>query len=369
MKHLSLLLTTAVFGVVSAGATDALVKNRVYDNNGDTAVELALKIRSEAAPADTLLPYRYIIEYSGTGPNNISLAGFLAYFDGNFYNFNGNEWREYHFDKNPESFAPAGYVNEGVQTKNSFAELVPLYVTQKIRQSRRSPSSDVKDGDGKVVVSTYNEQSGTTLSESTFTLTSDSLPLTCDIIRFPGMEEYETKNCAEWTYVSDAFPADVTFTDASIREYMASEIAKFAPVSFDRLKGRALPSFSAKMSPSGRMQYQTGTGFSAPTVIAIFEDASPESRAALECLTAGLPEGTDLMAVFRSNRADEIGELTAEFGLKSFLFSANRFVEELELTAFPALIFVNTDGSVADVLLPTNNDSYSVVNTIAKTLK
>ncbi|MDE6301554.1 MAG: hypothetical protein K2M19_07540 [Muribaculaceae bacterium] len=315
---------------------------------GDDTVVYALDIFAERSPADTLMPLRYLVEWTRTAPSGDVSEGFTAYFDGNFFRSANGKFTEYHYTEEPLRFAPGGVRESGVQFDNMFVDLIPSVV-----EERNAGAEIIADRRGDVVV-----------SESRYVYAPDGRPSHSETVigrDTPG----EQVITVDWTYPDYEIPFEELTEDVLTRRH-SYEFGELRIRNTDAaaMVGKPLPSLHAPMIGGERFVYTRGEGFRTPVVLAVFDsetDSVAEVLGAIQTVLRDLPERVELIPVFRSNRFSDISAATSPLGLSRVLFSGRTVVKDLGVKEFPTLFFVNSDGTVADVCEVENNGLGSVV--------
>ena len=102
--------------------------------NDDVVYDISLY--QQAAPADTLFPASYLIDWAMTSREE-PVKGFSAYFDGNHYRYAGERLQEYHVKWDAFPFG-AGFdpkvTATGVQRTAQFANLLPASLAEELQR-------------------------------------------------------------------------------------------------------------------------------------------------------------------------------------------------------------------------------------------
>ena len=311
----------------------------------DESVTYEIDLFSEVAPADTLAPFNYLIEWTSESPAGQTSRGFSAYFNGRFYRGNDTNITAYDFDIEPERFAPGGDPEGGIQNTEAFLDLIPAVVISYTRGR-----TDISDSRGDVE-----------LSRSSYVYDSGGRPVSCRKIISPDTRQEQMQTIG-WTY-PDVDEISIDLPTLQLRhpdEFAALEVRAAGVAG---LPGRELPGFNAPASDGRRYDYTVGEGFRRPMVIIAMDEATTASAALLgqvcdACHNAGV------MAIFKSNRMDRISDLTKSVQPDITLYSARKALRQLGITRFPTIIVVDRDGIVRKVLQGENNNAVSDVISI-----
>lgn len=327
---------------------------------------------ASSAPADSLSPCRYIIEWQLPAPSGLS-KGFSAYFDGDHYRFRDRRLQEYHVADNPVPFAPAGRKERGVQQQAQFADLLPQYIATAFERMGAdttyaytvSPDT-VVDGRRAVVVEGERRANGVTATEFTYILDPDTyLPRRILLENNPGGLGEQS---IAVTYGSSpgTKACSVNYDTLLARHPDAFELYRESTFTLEKLPGQPLPRIAAPTTTGERYLHERGASFAAPTVVA-FVDAdagvTPAVVADVRQAVAMLPFQVDVVWAFGNHRVDDIEAVVERAVPGEFILMAARgAARNCGVGAtMPVLIFTATDGTVSDIEIGYNKDLASNV--------
>ena len=112
--------------------------------------------------------------------------------------------------------------------------------------------------------------------------------------------------------------------------------------------------------------HQREEGFRVPTIIAILDTSTGDPRTLVSEIRQGiaaLPFDAEIIWAFTSSNIDDIVETVGHEGRlgEYVLMNAHALARDTGVTAFPALILSEKDGTVKDIILGYNNDMSSLV--------
>lgn len=321
------------------------------------------------SPTDTLAPCQYLISWEVATPSGKS-SGFNSYSDGNHFRYSDERLQEYHFSNDSVPFLTG---RGGVQRNARFADLLPAFIADEI---------------------------GRIASDSTFTYTfnPDASYAGKDVVRIDAEETVKGYTARSMSFIFDARsgapvsiyiesnPGAISEQSVSVSyglplgspvsDFSETTLIGLYPEIFERfrqgnfrlenLPGTAMPQFSIPTPTGERYTYNRGDKFARPTVIAVID---PDVASASSTVTAirnaieAMPSATDIIWAVRSRHIDTIERLLG-YGLKegeTVLAGANSLIRDCGITAFPAIIFVNTDGIIKSVHIGANKNLAEIV--------
>lgn len=322
-----------------------------------------------ASPADTLAPCQYLISWEVATPSGKS-SGFNYYADGNHFRYSDERLQEYHFNNDSVPFLTG---RGGVQRNARFANLLPAFIADEIgRIASDSTFTYTFNPDasyaGKDVVRIDAEETvkGYTARSMSFIFDARSgAPVSIYIESNPGAISEQSVS------VSYGLPHDTPvsdFSEATLISLYPEIFERFRQGNFrlENLPGTAMPQFSIPTPTGERYTYNRGDRFARPTVIAVIDPdvASASSTVnAIRNAIEAMPSATDIIWAVRSRHIDTIERLLG-YGLKegeTVLAGANSLIRDCGITAFPAIIFVNTDGIIKSVHIGANKNLAEIV--------
>lgn len=322
-----------------------------------------------AAPADTLAPCQYLISWEVATPSGKS-SGFNSYADGNHFRYSDERLQEYHFNNDSVPFLTG---RGGVQRNARFANLLPAFIADEIgRIASDSTFTYTFNPDasyaGKDVVRIDAEETvkGYTARSMSFIFDARSgAPVSIYIESNPGAISEQSVSVSYGLPLGS--PAS-DFSETTLIGLYPEIFERFRQGNFrlENLPGTAMPQFSIPTPTGERYTYNRGDRFARPTVIAVIDpDVASASSTVDDIRNAieAMPSATDIIWAVRSRHIDTIERLLG-YGLKegeTVLAGANSLIRDCGITAFPAIIFVNTDGIIKSVHIGANKNLAEIV--------
>ena len=373
------LSSAARTGSLSALA-DALAKTGAYSSQCSYEVLLAslsepvtynIKLQSTPAPADTLAPCDYLIEWSLPTPSG-EVSGFSAYFDGSHFRFRDKRLQEYHASEDTSSFAPDGDMTRGVHQQAQFAELLPQFLAQKFRSMAgdstyicKVTTDTIYNGSAATVLRGVRRISGYDCMEYIYVFDNTTLlPVHYDLETNPGQ-------IGEQSIVVNYSPCEPMLAKIDMSSLIKLESEAFEKYrentfSLDNLPGRPMPQIQAPTITGERYFHSAGAPFAAPTIIAFVEsnvgstpDVVKDIRSA-EVLSSTL---FNVVWAFLDHKADDVEEITGPATTEeTILLHAGGAARDAGVgSTTPVIIFVNSDGTVSDFIRGYNRNLSSIV--------
>lgn len=340
--------------------------------NYSEPVTYQIAFESAATPADSLCPCSYITSWTLSTPSGKN-NGFSAYFDGGHYRFHNSRLQEYHAEWEPTVFAPEGNATKGVQVLAQFAEFIPQIIGLKFTKMSRD--------------TTYR----TTISETTFNGRA--------AIKIKGVQQIAGFDAQDYTYIFDAatlHPVHISFdcnpgqlgeqsicanyallnnTDSTcvitIERLLTLhgdifERYRDCAYSIEALVGEDLPSITLPTADGNRIERRRGESAPTPTII-IFLDSSvgstPQVISDVRLAMNYLPFATTIIWAFIDKRADDVIPFF-ETNTKDEIIAINAGAAFRDCGVgnnTPAIIFVASNGKVADIIRGYNKELRSLV--------
>lgn len=338
-------------------------------------VVYGLELTQTAAPADTLLPCTYLIDWTMTSREN-PVTGFSAYFSGNHYRYSGQRIQEYHMSHDPIPFltiAGSGITQKGVQRTAQFANLLPSVLAETLQEMSTSSMytltyhTDRKvNGRKAIVIEAVMKLNGTTAMEATYSFDArDLMPLTILLENNPGSVSEQTVTV---TYEStETSSGCIPVSDAMLTKRYTQAFENFRESNFkvENLVGKPLPGFALPTTTGERYMRRTADALRAPTVVALLDATqgfTPDIVAALRQAADALPYEADLIMAFVDKHVESIEAIVAELRPgEHLLMSATPLVRDCGAASLPAILTVDPMGTVRNVMLGFNNDLSSDV--------
>lgn len=345
---------SASYGVLLPSADDEIV----YDINLQSAV-----------PGDTIAPCRYLISWEVATPSGKS-DGFSSYTDGDHFRYSDERLQEYHFDNDPAPFmSPRG----GVQDNARFANLLPPYLAEEIARVTTDSAftytfnpDAVYGGNPVVRIDASETVKGYTARELSYIFDAVSgMPLRITIESNPGAVS-EQSVTIDYS-APDFIPVD-DFSENSLIALYPEVFEKFRSGNFklENLPGTMMPQFSLPTLGGDRVTHHRGEAFTSPTVIAVIDPEVATAAATVDDIRRGvnaLPAAVDIIWAVKSRHHDTVRQLIGNSpreGEKTLL-GASSIIRDCGITAFPAMIFVGTDGTIKSVHIGANKNLSEIV--------
>ena len=335
-------------------------------------VTYTINLESAAAPGDTLSPCKYVITWSLPSPSGIA-NGFSAYFDGSHFRFRDKRLQEYHYAEAPDPFSPMGNTARGVQRQVQFADLLPQFIGEQFVRMAADSSyvghvvpDTLVSGERSVVVEGVRRVAGVDAGEYTYILDADTyLPRRIEFENNPG-QIGEQSIVIKYSRPSALLNCRIDMESLMAAQPEAFEKYRENTFTLATLPGRPLPRIVAPTVTGQRYMHEREEGFAAPTVF-VFVDATVGSApGVIDDVRKGidsLPFQTDVVWAFLNHRAEDVeGIDVKDRPGETLLINAGGAARDCGVgTTTPALIFVGTDGHVADVQIGYNHELPSIV--------
>ena len=356
-------------------AIDCYADSAVYEvllPNHYDPVSYTLQLESTAAPADTLAPCNYFVGWQLPTPSGIS-DGFTAYFNGTHYRLREERLQEYHYEWNPEVFAPGGDISRGVQTQAQFADLLPQVVARHFMAMTTDSTYIYKvtadtlvDGRRSTVIEGVRRAAGYDGTEYTYILDHATLlPRRFEFEYNPGQIGEQSVTVK---YANAATPSNCRIDEESViaRRPEAFEKYRESTFSLESLPGTMLPRIASRTSTGERYLHERGQAFAVPTIF-VFADASVGTTPALiqdvRQAVDMLPQQVDIVWAFINHRADDVEDVIPSIRPgEHLLVGARAAARDCGVGAVtPVLIFASPNGKVSDYILGYNQSMPSIV--------
>ena len=338
--------------------------------NDDVVYNISIS-QTPASGNPALLPYDYLIYWELTGREN-PVKGFSAYFNGHHYRFANERLQEYHTQWDSIPFMSING-SGGVQRQAQFANLLPAAIGNELRRMMSDNrytltihTDTVISGIPRTVVNSVMNIHGSVAMEGEYILSSETFMPVCMILENnPGALSEQTVT-VKYSQVSTSAQCD-PITEQTLMDKYPEVFEKFRESNFriENLPGTRLPGFALPTSTGERYSRHSSDKFRTPTIIALMDATtgfSSELVKDVRSAISSLPYSADVIWAFVNNDIDSIEAIVPSILPGDHLLtSARSLVRDYGAASLPVLIFVNTDGSVADVLLGYNNDVSEIV--------
>lgn len=367
-------LASVADGLDRPGCYRAEARFEVLLPNAEEPVGYTVNLECIGAQSDTLSPVSYYITWQGdTATLGRNSDGFSAYYDGNYYRYNAGKLQENHAADNTAPFAPGGVCARGVHRTDRFASLLPCFLGEKLRTMQADSTYTINimaKGDNTVVKGAQN-MNGYTVNEFEYIFDGNMMPLKWELVSNPGEMAEQTVTV---TYAMQKPMCDSISEQGLIARH-PEEFEKYRRDSFSltSLKGQPMPSVSAATTAGGRFNYNRGEEMGQPCVMAVLRGdvaGNDEVVEALRAASESLPFATRLIFAFTDTDPDDINELTgpARPG-ETILRNARGVVRDFGVVDFPALLFIDAGGTVADIHVGRNNNLKNIVINMLTSIK
>lgn len=343
-------------------------------------VVYTLALSQTPAPADTLCPAAYLIDWTitkrpGSDTPGAADKGFSAYFGGNHYSLIAERLRERHFDSDPDAFMRPR--RGGVAVTTQFADFIPILMAQKLREMAADPRYTVTavpdtviGGEKAVAILTAFNSGGATTSEAEY-------------IFYPGetltprrvLLENNTGSIGEQTITAtfapaqDAGSAPAPVTEEALMALYPDEFERFRTSSYrlENLPGRHLPAIASPTLDGSRYTRTASQSLDAPTVIVLLDAGSGFTGEVIDAVRTAarqIPWRVDVVWAFTDNDPDRVAEVisAADGRNETILRSSAAVARDCGATAMlPAMVFAGRDGIVSDFIAGFNNSLSSDV--------
>lgn len=337
-------------------------------------VDYTLHLKSWNAPADTLAPCDYLIDWKVATPDGES-TGFSAYYDGNVYNFRGDKLLEYHYDSNKSLFQARGMGAAslpGVQRRAQFSELLPQFIAEQLDEIKNNPdyryiihTDTVINGTNRTAIDGTMTMSGQVMKEFLYVFDKAGMPVMVNMENNPGALA-EQSITATYAYSSDT-AAHERINEDILRGIYPEIFDRYRESNFaiENLPGQRLPGFALPTTTGERYSRMLGDKFRCPTVIVMLDAKgafSSPTVSAVRSAVDSLPFNSDIIWAFSGNNVDDIEAIVPQIRVgEHLLMSAKPLARDCGVTSYPSIIVCRADGTVADIVLGYNNDLSSVV--------
>lgn len=329
----------------------------------------------QASDSDRLATAPYLIDWTMTS-HDARPHGFSAYYSGNHFRFSGERLQEYHFDWDSIPFRPSliGSRGEGVHRAAQFFNLLPQGIATELRRLASDPGCRIEfhrdtliGGRRAVAFKAVSRTAGVVGTEAEYIFDpTTSLPRRIAIENNPGQISEQS------VYVDFA---DIITADSDLEPITEKWLAARYPEQFERfresnfsienLPGQRLPGFALPTSTGERYARRTGDAFRAPTIVVLLDAGTgftSDVVAAVRQAVDRLPADADVIWAFTDNVTDRVEPLVGELRPgEHLLISARALARDCGAASLPALLLVDRQGTVGNVILGYNKDLVSDV--------
>lgn len=323
-------------------------------------VVYTITIAGTADSADTIAGCKYLIDWKLPRPKGVS-NGFAAYYDGNHYRYRDTKLQEYHYGDDPTPFRG----DKGVAVTAQFADMVPQIMAQHLKAMNSDSTYvfTVKETADKVTIEGVRRIEGYDAVEYTYVFDNKtSLPISLDRLFNPASIS-EQSVTATFTWNTDSC---ITLSEENLISLYPEVFDKYRVSNFkiNSMIGVLLPSFTAKQANGSRFYFDRTKGFSMPTVLAFVDPSATNTMHTLGQVRDAIGLSAtpiQLILAIADNDPHVATALTSDNLDETFLMGAKSLMRDCGVTVFPSLIFCNTDGTVAQTELGSNNNLTDIV--------
>lgn len=338
-------------------------------------VEYDVALQSDATPADTLSPCRYLIAWK-TLTAAKPTEGFSAYYDGNHYRYRNHRLQEYHAKVSPDPFMPTGpeyRSKSGVQSTAQFADMLPQFIGQRIKEMTEDSSylysvhpDTLVSGKRRLVVDGVKRGNGYDVMRYSYIFDRETLlPLLTEIENSPGSISEQLVTIT-YSYPDEAQTMEIS--EEGLMERWPEVFERYRESTFrsENLVNTMLPTFSCqKLGDTERYTHNINDRFSSPVIIVALDPGVSTTAQTITDIRHAVdmaPMQLQILWVFGSNRAEEIQSIVGELRQgENVLISANSFLRNCGITLYPTIILADSTSKVTDVIPGFNNDTGMIV--------
>ena len=321
-----------------------------------------IDLSSLGTHADTLSPCEYLIDWSLQRPGGVT-KGFSAYYSGNHFRYRDTKLQEYHLADDPTPFAG----QRGVQRQAQFVDLLGPFVAAKLRSMATDSSYiyTVKEDSKILTVTGVETVKGYEALQFTYEFSlPDYLPLRFDFVYNPASIS-EQSVTAKYSWQKDAECLELT--EETLSTMYADVFASFRQSNFHvlNLVGKPLPSIMALDDKRGRFVHNRGESLGTPTLLVFLDAQVAGTEGTIAAVRQGLensPVNANVIYIMKETQPDHTpAPLSTLQPSETLIPSARNAVADCGITAFPTIIFCNSDSSVADTQIGANNNLAELV--------
>lgn len=318
-----------------------------------------------------ILPYDYLINWQLTG-RETPVSGFSAYFNGHHYRYANERLQEYHTQWDSIPFISING-SGGVQRQAQFANLLPSAVGAELarmasdkRYTLTVHPDTLISGIHRSVINSVMNINGTVAMEGEYILSRETLfPVRIVLENNPGALSEQTVSVT-YSAISTS-PQCSEINEQTLIHRYPDVFEKFRESNFriENLPGTRLPGFALPTSTGERYSRHTSDKFRTPTILALMDATTgfaPDMVKDVRTAVTTLPYTADIIWAFVNNDIDAIEAVVPSvLPGEHLLTSARSLARDCGAASLPVLIFVNSNGTVADVILGYNNELSEIV--------
>ena len=329
------------------------VRFEVYMPSSSDPVEYKVNILA-VNPGDSLCPCDYLISWELPRNGKVS-TGFSSYHNGDHFRYRDTRLQEYHYSEDPTPFSTDG---GGVQKNAQFAELLPAFLAEKIKEILSDTTYVGNYDEKRAIFEGVRRMNGYDVLEYSYEFDpSTGMPIKSEFTYNPASISEQTVTAYyEWMTLDSQVPV---IDEAFLQDRYGEVFDKYRTSNFrvENMRGNAIPSFSYDVVGSGRVVHSRGEADLDTPILLVFLDSKVGStHATIEEVrnsVSSFPMAIKTVYVFAENNVpDGFNVDTGEF----LLNGPQGLIRKCGVTVFPAFLLLNRDGTVAEVFLGTDAD-------------
>lgn len=326
--------------------------------SADDPICYSIEMASSVNADDSLAAADYLLEWS-LAKEGGAQDGFSAYFGGNHYRYRDQLLREYHYNSEPEVFAPGGDTSKGVQNQAQFVNLLPQYIALTLKSMTADSTyscivhPDTLIAQQRVIaIDGVRSYRGEEARRFLYVFDRDMMPVGIELTNNPGGIGEQVITA---TYDYGEEPLALVSSEEELARRYPETFAKFRESSFtlENLPGRRLPAFSSPTPTGERYTFSKNSRFARPTVIVILDsddDGASQLIAELRKKIDTMDEKSDLILAFINNNADAIESTAGRLRPgEHILMSARGLARDCGVKTTPVIIECDSEGTVMSV--------------------
>lgn len=365
----------------------ALRSARGYESQASFAVTLPsreddivyrLRLASSPAPADTLAPCAYFLQWQLDTPSGPT-EGWTSYFDGNMYAYRDHRIREYHTSWDPAPFRSASgsaRSDGGVQRTAQFVTLLPAFLADELSDMTTDTLSTISgphsascDGTDALRIDTRLTIGGETVREKSYWFdTATLMPLRIDTESNPGSITEQSISVRYTPAAKETGPqTPLPLSEESLIALFPEHFEKYRESNFsiENLRGTPLPAFALPTATGERYTHHRGDPFRAPTVIALLDPSTSFSDRIVNDLRKAIdssPQPADIIWAVKGTDTDAAESIVPALRTgEHLLINSSSLARDCGAASLPVILIADTAGKVQKVILGYNTDLTSLV--------
>lgn len=309
----------------------------------------------EMLPGDTLSPSDYLISWKLPRGGKVS-TGFASYHGGDHFRYRNNRLQEYHYSGDPTPFTSAG---GGVQRTAQFVDLLPAYLAEKLDEIASDTTYQYEFNARDNTLSGTRRVGGYDALEFTYTFDEKTgMPRQIDFVFNPASISEQTVT-AKYTWDDVKGSVCPTIDEAYLIKVYPEEFGKFRTSNFrvENLQGAPIPAFSYDQTSGQRITHSRGEADLSSPVLLVFEDASSNGYGvSLEAVRSAINTVPMQLTTLWAFSDNDVPESFVPQNNEYLLNGPQGFIVKCGVTAYPTFLLVNSDGTVAQVIIGNSND-------------